>query len=166
MKNDHIDTILAQWRNERPDIDPSPMGVIGRMLRLDKIFITKIQKLHAEYGLNVGEFDLLATLLRSGPSYALTPKQLLATLMLTSGAMTNRIDRLETKKYIQRSADPDDRRGVLVSLTINGRKLIDAAISEHVNKEKQLLDALSKNEQKTLSLLLKKVLLKHETEQD
>ena len=162
MKNDHVDTILEQWRNERPDIDPSPMGVIGRLVRVTKLFSGEIQNVYAEFGLNVGEFDVLATLRRSGTPYALTPNQLLQTLMLTSGAMTNRIDKLELKKLVQRSKVANDRRGVLISLTPKGLELINEAVTKHVSNEKDLLDSLSSKEQESLAQLLKQVLLKYE----
>lgn len=166
IKNDHVDFVMEQWHQERPDIDPSPMAVIGRLVRLSNFYSLALQRVFTEFGINIGEFDVLATLLRSGKPYQLTPKQLFRALMLTSGAMTNRIDRLENKKLVQRQADPNDRRGVLVSLTTKGLKLINKAIEQHVNKGMELLSALPNNEQKSLAASLKKLLLEHEINDD
>ncbi|WP_298770983.1 MarR family winged helix-turn-helix transcriptional regulator [uncultured Shewanella sp.] len=163
MKTDHVDLILEQWRLERPDIDASPMAVMGRLARASNHFNSELQRVFAEFGLNSGEFDVLATLLRSGAPYTLTPNHLLQTLMLSSGAMTNRVDRLEAKKLVQRNADPNDRRGVLVSLTSLGMDLINSAIEQHVKKGEDLLSPLTKSEQGSLAILLKKLLITHES---
>ncbi len=163
MKYDHVDLVLEQWRNERPDIDSSPMAVMGRLVRLSNVFSVELQQVFAKFGLNNGEFDVLATLLRSGEPYALTPNRLFRALMLSSGAMTNRIDKLESKMLVQRQANPNDRRGVFVSLTKKGFELINEAVVEHVHKGNKLLSPLSTSEQKSLAMLLKKILLEHET---
>lgn len=162
MKTDHVDFVIQQWRDERPDIDPSPMAVIGRLVRLSSIINIELQQVFTTYNLNIGEFDVLATLRRSGKPYALTPNSLFKALMLTSGAMTNRVDRLESKKLVKRTPDPNDRRSIIVSLTPKGVALINEAISDHVNKGSKLLSCLSKNEQKTIAKLLRKLLLDHQ----
>lgn len=158
MNKDHVDIVLAQWRNERPNLNASPMGVTGRLVRAQSFFAAEMQKVFSVFKLNLGEFDLLATLLRSGKPYTLTPNQLLSALMLSSGAMTNRIDRLEAKQLVERLADPNDRRGVRVALTAEGYTLISKAIVQHVEKCQQLVSPLSDSEQKVLADLLKKLL--------
>jgi DNA-binding MarR family transcriptional regulator len=163
MKDDHVDLVLKQWRNERPDFDTSPMAVMGRLVRLSNVFNTELQQVFSEFGLNIGEFDVLATLLRSGKPYTLSPNRLFRALMLSSGAMTNRVDKLESKMLVQRQSDPNDRRGVFVSLTPKGFELINKTVVEHVNKGNELLSPLSTSEQKSLAMLLKKILLEHET---
>jgi DNA-binding MarR family transcriptional regulator len=168
MKNprrDAVDDIIDQWRRERPDLEVSPMGVIGRLGRLNAIGERRIAAGFAAHGLNLGEFDVLATLRRAGAPYRLTPTQLTRTLMLSSGAMTNRIDRLEESGLVERRDDPDDRRGILVGLTRAGRERIDAAVTDHVANEAGLLSALTKSEQLELSALLRKLLLALEADQ-
>ncbi|WP_199610133.1 MarR family winged helix-turn-helix transcriptional regulator [Flocculibacter collagenilyticus] len=162
MKKDHVDTVLEQWEKERPDLDSSPMAVMGRLVRTSSFFHAELQKVFSTFSLNSGEFDVLATLLRTGKPYELTPNQLLNTLMLSSGAMTNRVDRLEAKGYVKRSPDPNDRRGVLVSLTDEGYKLISEVIVAHVDKGNFLVSPLSKQEQTELADLLKKLILAHQ----
>jgi DNA-binding MarR family transcriptional regulator len=159
QKQDLVDTVLAQWHKERPDIDPAPMAVMGRLIRTDAIFSKELNTVFSRFGLNGGEFDVLATLRRSGKPYTLTPNQLLQTLMLTSGSMTNRIDKLENKGLVTRSPDPNDRRGVLVAITQQGLTLIDEVISEHVAKGEELLSPLAPEERTQLAALLKKLLV-------
>lgn len=161
MTKDHVDFVIEQWHDERPDIDPSPMAVIGRLVRLNAIISNELQQVFSQYELNLGEFDVLATLLRSGKPYALMPNNLFKSLMLSSGAMTNRIDRLESKKLVVRRPDSADRRSIIVSLTPEGLDLINIVISHHVNKGSELLSGLSKDEQETIAGLLKKLLLQH-----
>jgi len=159
MNNDHVDMILNQWRQAMPELDPSPMAVIGRMGRISKLMSDELALLFKQYGLNFGEFDVLATLRRSGDPYQLTPGQLLETLMLTSGAMTNRLDKLEQRELIQRQPDPSDRRAVQVQLTETGLDLINRAVVAHVENENRMLAALTDSEQQQLAGLLKKLLL-------
>ena len=144
MTKDHVDLVIEQWHDERPDIDPSPMAVIGRLVRLNAIISNELQQVFSQYELNMGEFDVLATLLRSGKPYALMPNNLFKSLMLSSGAMTNRIDRLESKNLVVRRPDSIDRRSIIVSLTPEGLDLINIVISHHVNKGSELLNGLSK----------------------
>ena len=159
MNNDHVDMILDQWRQAMPELDPSPMAVIGRMGRISKLMSDEVVQLLTTFDLNMGEFDVLATLRRSGKPYRLTPGQLLQTLMLTSGAMTNRLDKLEQRELIQRQPDPDDRRAVQVQLTDSGLELINRAVVAHVENENRMLTALTDTEQQQLADLLKKLLL-------
>lgn len=165
MEHDHVDRILAQWARERPDVDTSTMGVIGRIARLDRIFARAMEANFAAQGLNAGGFDVLATLRRSGPPYRLSPTQLFNTLMLSSGAMTNRIDRLEQAGYVARYPDPADRRGTLIGLTPRGRELVDAILPLHAQTQHRLLAALTAEEQALLADLLRKLLLSLEAEE-
>jgi len=158
-KKDLVDTVIEQWNRERPDLDPSPMAIMGRLVRTDAIMSKELQGVFGRFGLNGGEFDVLATLRRSGKPFALTPHQLLQTLMLTSGSMTNRIDKLEDKDLIVRNPDPNDRRGVMVSLTDIGLNLINEVVGEHIAKGECLLSSLDTFEQEQLAALLKKLLL-------
>lgn len=159
MNQDNVDFILKQWAQERPDLDPSPMGVVGRISRASRHIEQYLQQNFVRFGLNGGEFDVLATLRRSGPPYQLTPTALFSALMLSSGAMTNRLDRLEKAGYIERQPDPNDRRGTLVTLTTQGLELIDQAVAAHIAHEQQLLTPLTPEEQKMLAELLRKLLL-------
>jgi DNA-binding MarR family transcriptional regulator len=159
MTQDQVDAILNQWSQERPDLNPSPMGVIGRISRASRYIEQFLQKNFARFGLNGGEFDVLATLRRNGAPYQLTPTALFKSMMLSSGAMTNRLDRLEKAEYIERKPDPNDRRGALVTLTDRGLELIDLAVAAHITHEQQLLSSLTSEEQKLLADLLRKLLL-------
>jgi DNA-binding MarR family transcriptional regulator len=157
--NDRIDGILAQWKRERPDLDTRAMGLIGRIQRAAAALRPQLDETHARSGLLGDTFDVLASLRRSGPPYQLTPTQLYRELLLTSGAMTNRIDRLEELGLVSRRPDPADRRGTLVRLTAKGKTLIDAATTKHVTNEQRLLSPLSEREQQQLSELLRKLLV-------
>lgn len=158
MKPDAVDEILAQWRRERPDLDVSPMGVIGRMGRLAKHLERAIQETFSEFDLTVGEFDVLATLRRSGQPYQLTPTELFNTLMVSSGTMTHRIDRLEQAELIRRIPDPIDRRGTLVKLTDEGFNVIEKAVEAHIANEHRVLSGLEESEREALAQLLRKFL--------
>src|SRR5579863_10070674 len=124
---DRIDRILAQWKRERPDLDTKAMGLVGRVQRAAAALRPRLDETHAGCGLQGESFDVLASLRRSGRPYQLTPTQLYREMMLTSGAMTNRIDRLEEAGLVSRRRDPQDRRGTLVRLTAKGKALIDSA---------------------------------------
>lgn len=161
-EKDHVDIIVKQWKSERPDLDVSPMEVIGRISRLSRILEKDLKPIFSKYGLQSGEFDVLAALRRCGKPYQLKPTELFKSVMLTSGAMTNRLDRLESAGLITRKADPNDRRSSLVSLAAKGLKLIDRAVADHYANEQQLLGTLNKSERKTLTHLLRKLLLDFE----
>ena len=162
MQEDAVDQILGQWHLECPDLDVSPMGVIGRMGRLGKHLDRSIQETISEFGLNLGEFDVLATLLRSGSPYQLSPTDLFNALMVTSGTMTNRIDQLERAELVRRTPDPHDRRGTLIALTEKGHNLIGQAIEAHVTNLHRLLGVLEESERQSLALLLRKLVLSFE----
>ncbi|MGM3227002.1 MarR family winged helix-turn-helix transcriptional regulator [Dickeya zeae] len=156
---DRADNAYEQWQRERPDIDPFPMQLVGRLfeasLRLER---DHLNPLFAQFGLRPGEFDVLATLRRSGAPYALTPTQLYEALMMSSGGMTNRIDRLEQAQWVVRQSNPQDRRGTLVRLTEKGREQVEAVLTQHIDNERQLLASLDAEEQQQLNVLLKKLL--------
>jgi DNA-binding MarR family transcriptional regulator len=155
---DRVDKAINQWSQERPDLDVSSMELIGRIARIYKFLGLRITKTFSEHGLNAANFDVLATLRRSGPPYALSPNNLISSTMVTSGTMTNRIDQLTRAGLVERIKNPDDGRSVVVSLTKAGFELIDAAVTDHVATQEQLTSGLSKDEQKRLNTLLKKFL--------
>lgn len=159
MERDHVDGILEQWKRELPDLDTTPMGVVGRLSRASRVLERGLAPTFSASDLNGGEFDVLATLRRAGSPYRMTPKRLSEAAMLSSGAMTNRLDRLERAGLVARHPDPSDRRGTLVSLTAEGKDLVEKVVIEHVENERRLLDALSPEERETLSALLRKLLL-------
>jgi len=152
---DRVDDILAQWARERPDLKTLPMGLIGRLRRIAHHLTREMEKTFAAHGLNDGSFDVLATLRRSGPPYALSPSELLATMMITSGTMTHRIDQLEKAGLVTRAGHPDDRRSVVISLTDKGFAQIDAAVTAHVQTQIRLTAALSARDKAALDALLK-----------
>ncbi|MDX8467428.1 MarR family transcriptional regulator [Mesorhizobium sp. VK23B] len=150
---------IEQWRKERPDLDVSPMGVIGRLNEASSLIARdRLAPVFARFGLQHGEFDVLATLRRSGTPYALTPTDLYEATMVTSGAMTARLDRLEKAGLIQRAPHPSDRRGIVVQLTAKGLELIDEALTAHVANEHQILNGLTREEREMLATLLKKLI--------
>lgn len=162
MKPDAVDRILAQWQRERPDLDVSPMGIIGRMGRLAKHLERAIQETFSQFGLTVGEFDVLAALRRSGQPYQLSPTELFNTLMVSSGTMTHRIDRLEQAELVKRIPDPNDRRGTLIELTDKGFSIIEKAVEAHVINEHRILSVLEETEREALAQLLSKLLVSFE----
>jgi DNA-binding MarR family transcriptional regulator len=162
MEIDPVDKILAQWQQERPDLDVSPMGIIGRMTRLAKHLERAIQEKFAEFDLTVAEFDVLAALRRSGRPYQLSPTELFNTLMVSSGTVTHRIDLLEKTELVNRIPDPSDRRGTLIVLTDKGFNLIEKVVTAHVINEHNILSILTKSEREELVLLLRKLLISFE----
>ncbi|TGK32747.1 MarR family transcriptional regulator [Leptospira gomenensis] len=160
---DHVDFILRQWSEERPDLDTTAMGTIGRIHRLSSIFFYNVHKeVFENHGLAAPEFDVMAALLRSGKPYKKSPGELLSTLMITSGTMTNRIDRLESLGWVQREPDPNDRRGILIGLTAEGKNVISKTLSDHVKSGQKMMSSLSEKEQQELSKLLRKLLIHFE----
>jgi DNA-binding MarR family transcriptional regulator len=156
---DGIDAILEQWQRERPDLDTSPIGVIGRISRLSREIELRLEPVYASSGLEPGWYDVLATLRRAGPPYQLRPTDFAASLMLTSSGTTKRLDRLEAAGHITREPDPNDRRGVLITLTPSGRSLIDEATVQHMANEHRILSGLTREEQRQLAGLLRKLLI-------
>ncbi|GAT69777.1 MarR family transcriptional regulator [Planomonospora sp. ID91781] len=156
--SDAVDALMAQWKRERPDIDVWPMGVIGRISRLSALLGRELKESFAEYGLEPFEFDVLATLRRSGAPYELTAGALLKAAMVTSGAITNRIDRMEAKGLVERVRDGADRRSVRIRLTRRGLELVDEVVGPHVANEERLLAALGPAERDQLAGLLRVLL--------
>ena len=155
---DAVDRITAQWRRERPDLDSTPMEVIGRVTRASALLQRELEQVFASHGLAGGDFDVLATLRRSGAPYRLTPGELSRSTMVTSGGMTKRLDRLEEQGLIRREPDPRDRRGRLIALTDEGGAVIDRAVEAHVENEHRLLAELPPAKRKQLAALLGELL--------
>ena len=160
MDSDHVDLLLAQWARQRPDLDCSPMGVLGRVARMAAIAGREVSEELRECGLLGSDFDILATLRRAGEP--LTPTALYQSAMLSSGAMTARLDKLAQRGLITRQAAPDDRRSLLVNLTDAGLALVDEAVERHLANERRLLAPLTGEEQAQLAGLLKRWLLENE----
>jgi len=152
---DLIDRMNEQWRAARPDLDPGPLEVVGRVIVLAQYLERSVNEALAPHGLTLGQFDILATLRRQ-PDARLTPTQLMRSIMLSSGGMTNRLDRLEEAGWIRREPDPEDRRGVVVGLTRKGRELIDAATEARFAEARNSLPPLDANEMREMKRLLRK----------
>lgn len=155
---DHVDKILEQWHRERPDLALAPMGTIGRVKRLNQHLMQGMGKTWAAHELNAASFDVLATLRRAGSPYALSPGDLMASTMVTSGTMTHRVDQLEKAGLVERVRNPDDGRSFLVSLSKKGGEVIDAAVTDHVSTQAKLVSSLSDDERTQLDDLLKRFL--------
>lgn len=155
---DRVDQIVRQWQKERPDLDLGPMATIGRLKRCAALVQRRLDEGFAQAGLNSWEFDVLATLRRSGAPYQLAPTELFSALMVTSGTMTHRLHQLEGKGLIRRVANPHDARSLLVELTDAGLAVIDRAVTAHLQNEHALLDGLGKAERSTLDVRLKRLL--------
>ena len=151
MAEDEVDRLVAAWRRERPDMDVSPMHVLSRVSRLAHHLDRARKQAFESHHLEAWEFDVLSALRRSGKPYQLSPGQLVHETLVTSGTMTNRVDRLVTRGLVERLPDPDDRRGVQVKLSTAGRKAVDGAIDALLAHEKQLLAGLSKAEAESLA---------------
>ncbi len=163
MEKDDVDRILEQWAEARPDLDASPMGVFGRLSRAEGMLDRSLSETFKRFGLYRGEFDVLATLRRNGEPYSLTPTELYRSMMLSSGAMTNRLDRLEGRGLVRRSRGSDDRRGVRITLTEKGFDLIEEVVEAHVENEQRLLAGLSEEERLHLAELLGKLMFSIQT---
>ena len=160
---DHVDRIIAQWRRERPDLDVAPLALFGRLFRFaqfaDDAFAEGVQP----YGLQLGWFDLLASLRRAGAPYELNPTQLIEATLLSSGGMTKRLDRLVEAGLVERRPDPNDRRGTLVRLTRHGKTTIDKALETHLTNEEALLRSLTAADRGALDSLLRALLAEVES---
>ncbi len=160
---DHVDKIIKQWHQERPELDVEPMEVIGRIKQLSQYFLRGMDKTFSAHGLNGATFDVLATIRRSGAPYGLSPSDLIASTMVTSGTMTNRIDQLVKAGLVERTPNPQDARGFIISLTNEGHALIDRVLNEHVKTQAQLTAALTKEDKESLNLILRKFLISLDT---
>ncbi|AHL75764.1 MarR family transcriptional regulator [Stutzerimonas stutzeri] len=148
---DHVDGVLAQWQNVRPEGDASPMAIFTRVYRLSKFLNRRIAAVFRKHGLHDGEFDLLATLFRSGQPQGLTPNALRHAAVLSSGAMTNRLDRLEAAGMIQRVANPADRRSLLIRLTNEGRTVLLGCLDEYLATLEGIQAPLNKGQRQVLA---------------
>lgn len=155
---DEIDNIRAQWAAQRPDLDTAPMGLIGRLGRVTRHMAAEMDQTFSRHGLTAPGFDVLATLLRAGPPHRLTPNQLLANMMVTSGTLTNRIDQLAKAGLVERIANTEDKRSVMVGLTDRGYATVNAAVTDHVATQTRLMDPLTPDERTALNTLLAKYL--------
>lgn len=153
-RRDHVQHVLEQWRREAPELDRSPMGVVGRISRMAQLLQAELEPIFAAHGVNGGEFDVLASLRRAGRPYRLTPTELSKALMVTSGGMTKRLTALEGRGLIRREPDPNDGRSTAVSLTGEGKRLVEATLPEHVANERRLLSGMSNKERAELAGLL------------
>lgn len=166
MPLDHVARIQAEWARERPDLDVSPQGVIGRLHRLAGHLTEQLLVVYRRFGLSEGDFDVLATLRRAGEPFERAPGELAQFTMVTTGAMTKRVDRLERDGLVTRRRSTTDGRGRVVALTPAGRELIDAAFTEHMHNERRLLDELSTEDAAALESLLTGWLARFETPHD
>ena len=155
---DRVDRITEQWRGERPELDTTAMAVFGRIFRLSRMAGDHVERAYADYGIGRAEFDVLATLRRSGDPYALSPRQLSATLMLTTGGMTGRLDKLERAGLLRRSPDPHDRRALQVTLTEKGLTLVDEAVGAGLAVQTEALSSLDAEQAGQLADLLRQLL--------
>jgi DNA-binding MarR family transcriptional regulator len=156
---DSVDQILEQWARERPDLDCSPMGVIGRITQLQREVYLAQRATFARHGLDAPSFDVLAALRRAGEPYQLTPTALMRSALVTSGAITQRLDRLEEKGLITRERSEVDGRAVVVTLSAAGRAALDAALPDHLESERALLEGLPSQDQELLAGLLRRLLV-------
>jgi DNA-binding MarR family transcriptional regulator len=156
---DEVDDLVGAWRRLRPELDVEPLQVLSRVSRLARHLDIARRSAFASHGLESWEFDVLSALRRAGPPFQLTPGALLRATLVTSGTMTNRIDRLASSGYVRREPDPRDRRGVLVTLTGTGQKVVDAALDDLLAGERQLLAGLDTGQRRVLADLLRVLLV-------
>ena len=158
MRSDAVDAITGQWNRERPELDTLAMAVFGRIYRLSRLMGDRTEKEYRRFGIGRGEFDVLATLRRAGAPYTLSPRQLSATLMLTTGGMTGRLDKLEGAGLLERAPDPDDRRGLKVTLTERGLGVVDESVGAGLELQQAALEGLGAEQATQLADLLRELL--------
>src|SRR6201996_8467814 len=156
---DEVDDLVAAWNAQRPDLDVEPLEVLSRISRLARHLDIARRGAFADHGLESWEFDVLSALRRQGPPFQLTPGALLRATLVTSGTMTNRIDRLAAAGLVRREPDPSDRRGVLVTLSDRGREAVDAAFTDLLDRENALLARLGPGQRQVLADLLRTLLV-------
>ncbi len=154
---DEVDRLIEAWRRERPDLDVAPMEVLSRVSRLARHLDRARSQAFETHGLESWEFDVLAALRRAGKPYQLSPGRLLKETLVTSGTMTNRVDRLTARGLVERLPDPGDRRGVLVQLTDTGRDSVDAAMADLLAHERTLLGGISERDQQKIARVLREL---------
>lgn len=164
MAADDVDRIVSAWRRERPDLDVTPLEVLSRVSRLARRLDLARGSAFAEHDLDSWEFDVLSALRRAGTPYELSPGQLVTETLVTSGTMTNRVDRLAARDFVERRPDPTDRRGVIVRLTPSGMAAVDAALADLLAHERDLLADLEDDERRALAGLLRRLLRPFERE--
>ena len=155
---DRVDKIIAQWNEQRPDLDVTPMELVGRFKLITQHLSGEMDKTFAAHGLTHASFDVLATLRRSGPPFGFSPGDLLISTMVTSGTMTNRIDQLVKAGLVERIRNPDDGRSTIISLTDNGFAVVDEALTAHMKTQARLTSGLSREDSAALKKLLSKFL--------
>ncbi|WP_162500922.1 MarR family winged helix-turn-helix transcriptional regulator [Modicisalibacter coralii] len=163
---DHVDGVLRQWQSAAPDRDASPMALFTRLYRLSKYVDRRVTRVFREHGLHEGEFDLLATLYRSGDARGLTPNALRSAAVLSSGAMTHRLDRLEGAGLIRRTANPEDRRSVLIQLSAAGERLFLDLLDDYLTTLRALQAPLDDTQKQALADALRTLLLPLEATDD
>lgn len=166
MERDHVDGLVEQWAEERPELDTSGLRLSARIVRLQRFLDQASNDVVAGHGLQLGELNVLAALRRAGEPYELTPTDLYRGLLLSSGAMTNRLDRLEEDGLVTRVPDPADRRRIKVALTDRGRTLIDQAMDEHTVLLKEAFAGIDEDERVELERLLRAILVRLEADRD
>lgn len=152
-----VDDILSQWRTERPDLDVSPMAVIGRLSRAATAVDARLSATFAEHGLDSASFDVLATLLRAGSPHELAPKDLARWSMVTSSAIAQRVNKLVERGLVTRRPSEQDGRGTVVALTPAGKRLVEAALPDHLATEERILDGFSAAEREQLASFLERL---------
>jgi DNA-binding MarR family transcriptional regulator len=158
-ERDEVDDLVAAWRDQRPDLDVAPLQVLSRISRLARHLDIARRGAFAAHGLETWEFDVLSALRRAGPPFQLTPGALLRATLVTSGTMTNRVDRLTAAGLVSREPDPRDRRGVLVTLSERGKSVVDAAFTDLLEREQALLARLGPEQRDVLADLLRTLLV-------
>lgn len=157
--SDEVDDLISAWRHQRPDLDVAPLQVLSRVSRLARHLDIARRGAFAAHGLETWEFDVLSALRRDGPPFQLTPGALLRATLVTSGTMTNRIDRLAAAGFVSREPDPRDRRGVLVTLSERGKEAVDSAFTDLLERERVLLAGLAEGQRQLLADLLRTLLI-------
>ena len=155
--SDQVDRIIEQWQREKPGLDVSPMAVIGRLGATALTVESRLADTFAQHELDASSFDVLATLLRSGAPYRISPMELAREAMISTSAVAQRLNRLESRGLVAREANPNDGRGTLVVLTDTGKVMIEKALPDHLETERAILSTLSRAEQSTLAILLGRI---------
>jgi DNA-binding MarR family transcriptional regulator len=155
---DHVDEAVDQWRRERPDLDTEVLGLVGRLYSSVQLADVELAEGLAKRGLQPGWFDVLATLRRSGPPFELNPTELAEAMLVSSGGMTKRLDRLAEAGLVERRPDPSDRRAIRVRLTRRGKALVDRTLAEHLENQRRILGSLTPQQQRQLDRLLRRLL--------